>query len=179
MLITPGKRLIAVVLFAAFLPLCDVPNASAQAYRRNRRLAALQQQNAFLQQQNAVQTALQHTTALLQSASQQRDASQPGAASSLINFQQQQSALQIALQQTSNLLQVGYQHNFALAETALRQSSALQTALQQTINLQGSVLAQNGQLTPFQVQTLSQERSSLTGLLIAQPPPQSGRRSSR
>jgi hypothetical protein len=97
----------------------------------------------------------------------------------LISFQQQQSALEIALQQTSNLLQVGYQHNFALAETALRQSSTLQTALQQTINLQGSVLTQNGQLTPRQLQTLSQERSSLTGLLIAQPPPQSGRRSSR
>jgi hypothetical protein len=179
MLVTPSKRMIAVLLTAALLPLLDVPNAPAQAPRRNRRLAALQQQNAFVQQQNAVQMALQHTTALLQVASQQTSVSQSGAAMGLISFQQQQSALEIALQQTSNLLQVGYQHNFALAETALRQSSTLQTALQQTINLQGSVLTQNGQLTPRQLQTLSQERSSLTGLLIAQPPPQSGRRSSR
>ncbi len=78
MLITTGKRLIAVVLTAALLPLLDVPNASAQASRRNRRLAALQQQNAFVQQQNAVQMALQHTTALLQVASQQNSGLQRG-----------------------------------------------------------------------------------------------------
>src|ERR1700691_4485597 len=99
MLVTPSKRMIAVLLTAALLPLLDVPNASAQASRRNRRLAALQQQNAFQQQQNAVQMALQHTTALLQVASQQTTVSQTGAAMGLISFQQQESALQIALQQ--------------------------------------------------------------------------------
>jgi hypothetical protein len=152
---------LAVGVVMTLLTACASPKALAQSTRRNRRLSVLQQQNALLQQQNAVLTAVQQTNALVQSASQQNSAPPQGPVANLLAFQQQQSALAIALQQTNALLQVSYRQNSALSETALRQLNTLQTAQQQTINLQGALLAQNGQLTPYQ----------LTQLLTSQPPP--------
>jgi hypothetical protein len=75
------------------------------------------------------------------------------------------------VQQTTALLQASYRNNSALGETALRQLNTLQTALQQTTTLQGALPAQNGQPTAFQLQLLSQDLNSLTGLLTSQPPP--------
>jgi multidrug efflux pump subunit AcrA (membrane-fusion protein) len=137
--------------------------------RRPSRLSALQQQVALQQQQNAVQTAVQQTTFLLQSASQQNGMPQQADLPILINFQLQQSALQIALQQTTALQQASYGRDSSQGQTALRSLNALQTALQQTIALEGALPAQNGQLTPFQLQTLSQEQISLMGLLTSPP----------
>ena len=71
----------------------------------------------------------------------------------------------------SQLLQVSYRQNGALAQTALRQLNTLQRALQQTISLQGALLAQNGQLTPLELQTLQQQQNLLSQLLTSQPPP--------
>jgi hypothetical protein len=161
---------IVVLIVTALLPAFEPRSAPAKSTRRNRGLSALQQQNALLQQQNAVLTAAQQTTALVQSAAQQNNVSPQGPVPSLIGFQQQQSALQVALQQTNALLQVSYRQNNALAQTALRQLNILQTAQQQSITLQGSLISQNGQLTPLQLQTLLQEQSLLTQLLTSQPP---------
>jgi hypothetical protein len=160
----------------------------AQAQPRSQaRLIALQQQNALLQQQTAVQYALQQTNALVQSAYQQGDANQPGpngasqqiAVPSQINFQQQEVALQIALQQTTALLQVSFRQNSALSQTALRQINILQAGLQQTIAMRSTLSAANGQLSVFQQQTLSQEQASLLGLLSSQQPPISRRAARR
>ena len=96
-----------------------------------------------------------------------------------ISFLQQESALQIALQQTTALLQVTFRQNGGLSQTALRQLNTLQAALQQTTALRSALSVQNGQLTPFQLGTLAQEQSNLTGLLTSQPPPLPSRMSRR
>ena len=160
-----GSRICVVVLLlaAALAPLFAARPAAAQSRIRQQRLAVLQQQNALQQQQNAVQTAVQQTTVLFQSAFQQVGIPRPAATTNLMALQQQQSALQNALQQTNALLQATYNRGNSLAEFALRQQNTLQVALQQTTTLQGALLAQNGQLPPHQLQLLSQEQTSLTG----------------
>jgi hypothetical protein len=171
---------------AALAALLSAGPSQAQP-RRQPRLAALQRQNALHQQQNAVQTAVQQTTALLQSASQRGGVSgqDPGGVSgqvvtpNRINLQQQETALQIALQQTTALLQGSFRQNSALSQTALRQLNTLQTALQQTTAVRNALATQNGQLTLFQLQTLYQEQASLMGLLTSQPPPLPSRTSGR
>jgi hypothetical protein len=168
----PRYRIVAVMLVATVAPLFAAERAPAQAPRRQQRLYVLQQFNALQQQQNAVQTALQQTTSLLQAASRQNGVPQQAAVPRGINFQQQQNALQIAIQQTNALLQASYRRNDALNETALRQLNTLQTALQQTIALQSAVPV-NGQLSAVQLQLLSQEQTSLLGLLTSQSPPPS------
>ncbi len=177
-----GFKLLLGAVLAALL---SVGPVRAQS-RSQARLAALQQQNALQQQQTAVQTALQQTTSLLQTANQQTDATQPGAGGATqqagtpiqINLQQQVVSLQIALQQTTALLQVSFRQNSALSQSALRQINTLQNALQQTIAMQSTLSGANGQLTFFQQQTLSQEQTSLLGLLSSQAPP-APRRASR
>jgi hypothetical protein len=139
----------------------------------------LQQQNALLQQQNAVQAAVQQTTALVQAASQLNEGVQSGVVPNLIGLQQQQSALEIALQKTSVLLQAGYRNNPALSALALRQQNTLQTAIQQTIALEGALPTPNSRPNAYQLQTLAQEQNSLMGLLTTQAPPLSGRRVQR
>jgi len=150
----------------------------AQRPRRQTRLTALQLQNAVQQQQNAVQGAVQLTTALVQSAYHRQGLTpQQGGALQLVGtpvqytFQQQVYALQTAIQQTSALLQVNFRQNSALSATALRQLNTLQTALQQTIAIQGLLATQNGQFTAVQLQMLSQEQASLLGLLTSPPAP--------
>lgn len=139
--------------------------ASAQSSRLQQRLASLQQQNALQQQQNAVQTALQQTTTLLQSAAYQQNGVPQ------LNFQPQQTALQMAIQQTNNLLQASFRRNSSLSQLALQQLNTLQTVNQQSIYLQSSILLPNGQLSTYQMQVLTQEQNSLTGLLTSQAPP--------
>src|SRR5206468_2940189 len=60
---------------------------------------------------------------------------------------------------------------------ALRQLSTLQTVQQQTTALQSAL--KSGQLTASQLQALSQEQSSLMGLLTSPPPPLPSRTSRR
>jgi hypothetical protein len=168
------------------LALLSAEPAAGQPFRRQQRLGRLQQQNALLQQQIAVQTAVQQTTAVVQSA----NLTSPEAKSPYrINLQQQETALQIAIQETTALLQASYRQNNALSQLALRQLNTLQGALQQTISLQGALQqttssqesppSQGGMLTPYQLQLLSQEQTSLMGLLTSQPPPTPGRTSRR
>ena len=158
--------------------------APAQSTRRQQRLADLQQQNALQAQQNAVQTAVQQTTALLQAANggsprvgMLNGVLQQGGTPNPINLQQQQNALQIAVQQTTALMQVSFGQNSALSQTALSQLNVLQTALQQTQTLQGALSMQHGQLTAVQLQMLSQEQANLMGLLATQAPPSPSRTS--
>jgi hypothetical protein len=167
------RRYVAVLFVAALAPSLWAGAARAQSPggRSMSRLSALRLQNAQQQQQNAVQTAVQQTTALLQSASQLSGVPQQVVTPNPINLQQQQNALEVAVQQTTALLQASFRQNSALSQTALRQLNTLQNALQQTTALQGTLQAQNGQLTASQLQTLSQEQSSLMGLLTSQPPP--------
>jgi hypothetical protein len=156
---------VAVLCVVVLAPFLSAGAARAQSSGRQSRLSALQQQNALLQQQNAVQTAAQQTAALVQTASVQ------SGAPNVINFQQQQAALEIALQQTNALLQTSFRQNSGLSQTALRQSNVLQGVLQQTLVLRSALTMQTGTLTVAQLQTLSQEQSSLMGLLTSQPPP--------
>ena len=130
----------AAVLFVAELAsLLWAEPTRAQAPGRQSLLSSLQQQNALQQQQNAVQTAVLQTTALVQTANRQNAAPNP------LNFQQQQNALQMAQQQTTALLQTSYRQNSALSQTALGQLNTLQNALQQSITVQDALVRQNGQ----------------------------------
>jgi hypothetical protein len=142
-----------------------LPVGQAQPPRRQSRLAIVQQQNALHLQRNAVQTAVQQTTALVQVASQQR------ANLSVFNFQQPVTSLQIAIQQTNALLQTSLRQSSGLAQTTLRQLNTLQTALQQLLNVQNTLPPQGTQLTPLQLGTLSQTQAMLMVLLTARPPP--------
>ncbi len=183
----PMKWFRAVPFGAALAILLAAGPASAQRPRRPSGLAVLQQQSAFQQQQNAVQTAVQQTTLLLQATSQQyaaslqvqNDLSQQVVTPYLVNLQLQQNALQIALQQTTALLQASVRRNSALSETALRQLQTLQNAVQRSMAVQSALARQNGQPTFFQLQTLSQEQAGLMGLLTSQPPASQSRTSSR
>jgi hypothetical protein len=83
---------IPVLFLAALVPFLSAGPARARPPRRPARLAALQQQNALQQQQNAVQTAVQQTTLALQSANQQSGVAQQVAVPNLIDFQLQQNA---------------------------------------------------------------------------------------
>ena len=173
------KTYVAVLFVAALAPFLWAGAARAQSPggRSMSRLSALQLQNAQQQQQNAVQTAVQQTTALLQSAAQLNGVSQQVSTPNPLNLQQQQNALEIAVQQTTALLQASFRQNSALSQTALRQLNTLQTALQQTTALQSAL--QIGQLAASELRTLSQEQSSLMGLLTSQPPPLPSRMSRR
>ena len=171
------KHRLAVLIVAALLPLGAAGPMQAQSARRPSRLPYLQQQNALLQQQVAVQSAVQQTIALLESAKAAGPqvgltTGVPPKVSALtpINLQQQQIALQIAVQQTTALLQVSFRQNSALSQLALQQLNTLQTALQQTMTLQGALPTDTGQLTPFQMRVLYQEQGSLQGLLSSLPP---------
>jgi hypothetical protein len=148
------------LILAILVLLLGEGSATAQSTRQQQRLASLQQRNALQQQQDAVQTALQQTTSLLQ-------IGRPN----LPNLQQQQNALQIAIQQTNALLQASFRTHSALSQMALQQLNTLQTVQQQTISLQGQWPLPNAQLSPFQLQILWQEQNSLLGLLTAQLPP--------
>jgi hypothetical protein len=160
---TTTRCCVAVLFVAASVSLLSAGSAQAQASRRPSVLSVLQQQNALQQQQNAVQTAAQQTTALVQAAYQ------GNAAQIAIYFQQQQNALQIALQQATGLLQTSYRQNGALSKTALGQLNTLQTAQQQSLTLQNTLLSQGGLLTQPQLQILLQEQNALLGLLAVQP----------
>jgi hypothetical protein len=182
---TTKHRLTTPLVVALALLLSAAP-APAQSTRRHQRLADLQQQNALQAQQNAVQTAVQQTTAVLQAVNggppqvgMLGGVLQQGGTPNPINLQQQQNALQIAVQQTMALMQVSFGRDSALSQAALRQLNALQTALQQTQSLQSALSTQNGQLTAFQLNLLSQEQTNLMGLLTSQPPPLAGRMSRR
>jgi hypothetical protein len=126
-------------------------------------MSSLQQQNALNQQQNAVQTALQQTTALLQVGRQAGPAPYP------IYFLKQQSALDVALQQTIALKQVTQGQNNTLHQLSVQQQFALQNVQQQAMGLQNSLSVQRTPLTPSQRQTLLQEQNSLFSLLNAAP----------
>ena len=143
---------------------------------------SLQQQNALLQQQNAVQTAVQQATAVLQGTAVLQSAnlaSQQAKLPNRINLQQQQTALQIAIQETMALLQASYRQNNSREPVGPAAVEHLAGALQQTISLQESLPSQGGKLTTYQLQLLSQEQTSLMGLLTPQPPPLPGRTSRR
>ena len=177
------KRWLTVPFVVALVLLSAAP-APAQSMRRQQRLAALQRQNALLAQQSAVQTAVQQTSTLLQAANSGtpqvgllNGVVQQAGAPNPINFLQQQNALQIAIQQTTAVMQVSFGQNSALSQTALSQLNVLQTALQQTQTLQGALSMQHGQLTAFQMNLLSQEQTSLMGLLATQAPPPPSRTS--
>ncbi len=174
-----GSTLISFLVIqigSAISPLISTEKALAQSSYRQTRLQILQQQNAFQQQQSAVQTALQQTTILVQSLNQ--NVVQQPAAPPPISFQSQVNTLQLALQQTTALQQTATRSNTALAQLASRQQNVLQTVLQQTLAVQGTS-SQGTQLSASQVQLLTQEQNSLTELLTTLPRPLQQRKSGR
>jgi hypothetical protein len=160
--------LLAVVALASQIH-TSIAHAQATTYRQ--RLSALQLQNAYQQQQMAVQLAVQQTNLLLQAALRASVAPEPSGFYRPLNFQQQQSALQRALQQTTMLQQTMMRLNNQPSQSELPQLNAIQSALQITSSLQSAAQIQNGPLTTTQIQTLFRVQSSLIGLL-ASPPPQ-------
>jgi YesN/AraC family two-component response regulator len=143
--------------------------ARAQASPMSQRLAALQQQNAFRQQQSAVQNAAQQTAILVQTVNQQNGLAVQSVMPTSTSFLQQQMALQSAMAQTRALLQTSQQRNPALSRTALGQLNTLQAVLQQSAFLQAALQTQSNLLTPAQLLLLSQEQPSLSRLLTIQP----------
>src|SRR5438445_5808588 len=134
------------------MALAALPRAApAQATAYSLRLFALQQQNAFQQQQSAVQNAVQQTAVLAQTAQQQNGLPPQTLVVTPISFLQQQVALQTAIQQTRALLQTSQQRNPALSRASLGQLNTLQALLQQSISLQTALLRQNNLLTPAQL----------------------------
>jgi hypothetical protein len=158
---------VAFTLFTAVLTsLFSAESAFGQTPHSQSRLNALRQQNAFQQQQSAVQAAVQQTTLLVQNANQ--SIAQNGAPPA-IYFQSLENNLQIALQQTAALQQAATRTNTALTQFALRQQNTLQTALQQTIAVGTSLSGSGIQLDSSQLQLLSQVQNSLTELFATQP----------
>ncbi len=158
----------AIVLFSAALsPLLSAEFALGQTPHRQTRLNALRQQNAFQQQQSAVQAAVQQTTLLVQNANQNAVA-QNGAPPAIF-FQSLENTLQIALQQTTALQQTATRSNTALTQLALRQQNTLQTAMQQTLAVESALSPPGAQLNSSQLQLLSQVQNSLTELFATQP----------
>ncbi len=151
--------------------------APAQTTTYAQRLAALQQQNAFQQQQSAVQNAVQQTAVLAQTAQQQNGMAPQTVVVTPISFLQQQVALQTAIQQTRALLQTGQQRNPALTRAGLGQLNTLQAVLQQSISLQTALLSQSNILTPAQLLMLPQQQFSLSSLLTTPPAPLTSRMS--
>src|SRR5438270_7577268 len=97
------RRIFAVLFVTALAINLSAREAHAQSPGRQSRLMALQQRNALLQQQAAVQSAVQQTNAMLLSATDLTSWFMLVGAPSQISFQLQQDALQIALQQTTYL----------------------------------------------------------------------------
>ena len=157
-------RVVVLLLAAALAPLFAARPAAAQSRLRRQRLVVLQQQK---RPSAGSRTRCRRRCSKRPSCSNplpsRSGIARPSATANLMALQQQ-SALQNALQQTNALLQATYNRGSSLAEFALRQQNTLQVALQQTTTLQGALLAQNGQLPPHQLQLLSQEQTSLTGL---------------
>ena len=133
------------------------------------RLSALQQQNAFRQQQSAVQNAVQQTAILVQTVNQQNGLPVQTVMQTPTSFLQQQIALQAAVQQTRALQQTSQLRNPALSRTALGQLNTLQAVMQQSTFLQTALTTQSNVLTPAQLLLLSQEQPSLSSLLVPQP----------
>lgn len=159
-----------IAVFVALATSLTAGLAHVQPATFQQRLSALRQQNAYQQQQMAVQLAVQQTNVLVQQALRHGEVPQPSGFYRPLNFQQQASALQMALQQTMALQQATLQSNSRPTQGALLQINAVQTSLQLTSTLQTAAQIQNGQLTPAQVQTLFREQTSLMGLLVSPPP---------
>src|SRR6266568_2995811 len=151
----------AVVSLLCVMAIAVLPSrAPAQATAYSQRLSALQQQNAFRQQQSAVQNAAQQTAILVQTVNQQNGLAVQSVMPTSTSFLQQQMALQSAMAQTRALLQTSQQRNPALSRTALGQLNTLQAVLQQSAFLQAALQTQSNLLTPAQLLLLSQEQSS-------------------
>jgi hypothetical protein len=159
------------VAVAAALGLASAPRCAwAQTSPTQRRFAQQQLQNAFAQQQSAIQAGVQQTTLLLQQAIRQDISTEPSGFFSPLNFQQQESALQLALQRTVILQQTNLRFGQRLNQSGLLHVQALQGILQTTNSLKNAIEIQNGQLTTDQIQTLYHQQTSLSSLLASPPP---------
>src|SRR5205807_9846755 len=117
---------IALVLLLSTAP----GHAQTPGVGQRQKLLALQQQNAFQQQQMVVQNAVQATAILVQRVNRQNDVPPH-----ISDFQQQQVDLRIAIQQTRALLHSSQRQNSALSRTALGQINALQAVLHGSLGL--------------------------------------------
>jgi hypothetical protein len=151
-----------------------VATTSAPALAQNgssqNRLLALRIQNAYQQQQIALQSAVQQTGLLTQQAVHQAATSAPNGFSPPLGFPAQQSALQLAQAQTIALSQITMNARALPNQSIGLQLAGLETALQLSASLQAAVQIQNGTLTVEQVQSLFIEQANLMSLL-AYPPP--------
>jgi hypothetical protein len=145
-------------------------SAPAQNGSSKNRLLALRIQNAYQQQQIALESAVQQTELLAQQAIHQTATSEPSIFSRPLAFQAQQSALQLAQAQTRALSQITMSVRSLPNQTVGLQLAGLEAALQRTASLEAAAQIQNGQLTIDQVQSLFIEQANLMNLL-AYPAP--------
>jgi hypothetical protein len=154
------------LIVATLLTLGDTANAQPPV---NQRLAALRVQNAFQQQQAALQLAVQQTNLLRQRAIRQDTSLQPSGFFTPLSFGSQQAALQLALQQSIAATQAASALTMGRVQPA-SQTSAIQSVLQTSAILQTMTQIQNGQLTADQVQSLFNEQAVLSNLLAVPVP---------
>jgi hypothetical protein len=133
-------------------------------------LLALRVQNAYQQQQIALQSAVQQTGLLVQQAVHQAAMSEPSEFSQPLGFPAQQGALQVAQAQTRALAQISMSGRALPNQTIQLQLAGLEAALQRTASLQAAAQIQNKPLTVDQIQSLFIEQANLMNLL-AYPPP--------
>src|SRR5262249_50825654 len=134
-------------LALAILPTAARAQNQGTAY--SQRFLILQQQNAFQQQQRAVENALQQTATLVLTVQRQVAMPLQTIPTTPLGFPQQQIALLAAEQQTRSLLQTT-QGNPSARNAALGQLLTLQNVRQQSLLLQSALQSQNYVLTPIQ-----------------------------
>src|SRR5262249_22252733 len=127
-------------------------------------------QNAYQQQQIALQSAVQQTELLTQQALHQAAMSEPGGFSRPLGFPAQQSALQLAQAQTRALSQITMSGRALSNQSIGMQLAGLEAALQRSASLELAAQIQNGPLTFVQIQSLFIEQANLMSLLAFPAP---------
>jgi hypothetical protein len=165
-----NRRQTAIVIAVGIAVLAIGARAPGQSTSSQNRLRVLRIQNAYQQQQTALETAAQQTNLLIQRAVHQ--ASTPESAFFLrpLDFQAQQSALQIAQAQTRALALLTLNGRSFPNQAILLQLAGLEAALQRSVSLEAAVQIQNAPLTPDQIQSLFAEQANLMNLLAFPAP---------
>jgi hypothetical protein len=163
-------RQAAVVIAVGIAVLAATARAPGQSTNSRNRLTVLRIQNAYQQQQTALQTAAQQTNLLIERAVHQSSTPESAFFLRPLDFQAQQSALQIAQAQTRALALLTMNGRSSANQAILLQLAGLKAVFQQSVSLEAAVQIQNAPLTPDQIQSLFSERAELMNLLAFPAP---------
>jgi hypothetical protein len=152
-----------VVLSTAILVMLATTSQVSAQSPASKKLAMLRTQNAYQQQQGALQLAIQQTNLLTQRATRQDTSSLPAGFFAPLDFGPQQAALQFAFQESTMTPQLSSAARGA--QSTVYVSSTIQSVIQTSAILQNMTQLQGGQLTADQIQSLFNEQAALTNLL--------------